>query len=197
MSRFKRRKGRAGEEAGEPTLQEVGELLDARHHRASLTGGGRIVVEPGQVLRNIAEAMERIDLDINTEISIEDDVASFDEIYSMIQAMLMGPTLAVHVVNTAVRIMAPRYPADLVFRPLPSQYDVRKLLPGMPFDDAAHETAKRIFNRRLASPADLTEDDVYDDLEPVDVNGQMQVVIALIFMFGHKVGAIKYQTGTE
>lgn len=196
MSRFKRRKGR-GEEAGEPSVQAVGELLDARHHRASLTGGGRIVVEPGQVLRNITEAMERVDLDINTEISIEDDVASFDEIYSMVQSMRMGPTLAVHVVNEAVRIMVPRYPADLVHRPLPSQYDVREILPSMAFDDAEHETAKQIFNRRLASPADLTEDDVQDDLERLGVDGQMQVFIAVFLMYGHKAGAIKDRTGIE
>lgn len=196
MSRFKPRKGR-GQGAGEPSAQAVEELLDARHHRASLSGGGRIVVEPGQVLRNISEAMERVDLDINTEISIEDDVAKFDEIYSMVQSMLMGPMLAAHVVNEAVRIMAPRYPADLVFRPLPAEYDVRKLLPAMALDDTEHDTAKRIFNRRLAAPADLTEDDVRDDLEPLDAGGQTQAFITLFLMYGHKVGAIKDRTGIE
>lgn len=197
MSRFnKRRKGRDGE-AGEPSGQAVEELLNASHRRASLTGGGRIVVEPGQVLRNITEAMERVDLDINTEISIEDDVARFDEIYSMIQSMRMGPMLAVHVVNEAVRIMAPRYPADLVNRPLPPEYDVRKILPAMALDDTEHDTAKQIFNRRLTSSADLTQDDVQNDLEPLDAGGQAQVFIALFLMYGHKVGAIKDRTGIE
>lgn len=201
MSRFWHRKGREGEDAAatapEMTAQDVEELLDRHHNRASIIEAGRIVVEPGQVLRNITEAMERVDLDINTEISIEDDVASFNEIHAMIESMALGPTLAVHVANTALQLMTPRYPAELVRQPLPPQYDVRELLPAMAFDDAEHETAKRIFNRRLASDTDLTERDVRGDLDLLDTQGQMQVFMALFVMFGHKVGAIKNVTGAE
>jgi hypothetical protein len=43
------------------------------------------------VLENIREAMERLDLDINTAISIEEDVVTLDELLAMIEHMRMGP----------------------------------------------------------------------------------------------------------
>ena len=53
--------------------------------------------------------MERVDLDINTPISIEEDVVSVEELMGLIESMLMGPTLMVHIVNTGMRIMSARY----------------------------------------------------------------------------------------
>lgn len=39
-----------------------------------------------------------------------------------------------YVVNTAMRIMAARYPAEVVANPLPDVYDLRKIIP-IPMDD--------------------------------------------------------------
>ncbi len=176
--------------------QTVRELLDQDHPRASVSEGDRITVLPSKVLENIALAMERVDLDINTEISIEEDVVPFDELAALISSMGMGPVLAVHVVNTAMKIMSARYPADLIRRPLPPEYDIRKLTP-LQIGDSEQEIAKTIFNRRTVSDADLTEDDVATDLEPLDSGGQVQVFVTLFAMYGHKVGAMKYTTGIE
>jgi hypothetical protein len=153
-----------------------------------------MLVEPGKVLANIALAMERVDTDINTSASIEEDVAHVDELMSMVQVGL-GPALAVHVANTAMEIMSARYPADLVRRPLPAQFDLRKLLP-ITITDEPHEIAKAIFNRRTARTTELDETDVPEtgSLSTVD---QLQVFMALFFMFGNKVGALKYATGIE
>ncbi|GAA2571779.1 hypothetical protein [Pseudonocardia hydrocarbonoxydans] len=63
--------------------------------------------------------MERVDLDIGTAISMEEDAVTTDELMNVVDELTMGPTPAVHVVNNAMRIMAARYPADLVDRPLP------------------------------------------------------------------------------
>jgi len=53
-----------------------------------------MLIEPGKVLANIALAMERVDTDINTPISIEDDVAPVDELMSLAQ-IGFGASLAV------------------------------------------------------------------------------------------------------
>lgn len=180
----------------EQAQQEVSELLDRYHHRASLHDGNKLVIEPSKVLDNIAMAMERVDTDINTEVSIEDDVASTDEIMSMIQTLRLGPTLAVYVVNTAMRIMSARYPAELVDCPLPPEYDLRKIL-ALTISDQEHQSAKTIFNRRTTNTADLTEADVAADLEPLDVAETMTVFVALFYMYGTKIGAMKHRTGIE
>jgi hypothetical protein len=61
--------------------------------------------------------MERIDTDIDTPISIEEDVVTHDE--TGVLAQNMRPLLVVHVANAAMRIMSARYPEDLVRRLLP------------------------------------------------------------------------------
>jgi hypothetical protein len=170
-------------------------LADPYHQRASVSAGDRIMVQPGKVLENVEFAMERVDTDIDTTVSI-DDFLSLEEAWAMVQDFRMGPTLAVHVVNTAMNIMSARYPAKLVRAPLPPQYDLRKLQP-LPVSDQVHEIAKTVFNQRIASAADLTEDDAAAALEPLDVQGQTEVFIALFLMFGTKVGAMKHVTGIE
>jgi len=182
-------------EPGEPDPdQAVTELLDQYHSRASVTDGDQLLIGPGKVLDNIAFAMERIDTDISTPVSIDEDVAPRAEVVGMIQELRMGAVLAVHVVNNAMRIMSARYPADLVRAPLPSQYDLRKLIPVLRITDQQHETARMIFNRRAASPADLTQDDV-PELKPLDWEDQRQIFMTLFYMFGTKVAAIKHRTG--
>lgn len=184
-------------DAGEPDPDEAaGELLDRYHPRASMSSGDdRMLIEPGTVLENITLAMERVDNDINTSVSIEEDVVSLNELASMIQSLWMGPSLAVHVVNTAMRIMAARYPAGLVRAELPAEYDLRRLVP-LDISDQQHEVAKTVFNRRTTSAAPLTEDDI-TEVEQLDSEGQIQVFMILFYMFGTKVGAMKYRTGIE
>lgn len=173
----------------------MGELLDQYHHRASLTdGAGAMVLEPSQVLENIALAMERVDTDINTPISIEEDVASFDELGGMTQQLAMGPALAVHVCNTALRILSARYPADLVQTPLPPEYDLRAIYP-LDVTDREHDIAKTLFNRRSTLDRLLTDEDVELDLAPLDANGHLQVFVILFYIYGSKLGALKHRTG--
>jgi hypothetical protein len=174
--------------------QQASEFVDHYHRRASLRDGDRMIIQPGKVLDNITEAMERVDLDINTEVSIEDDVVTADELMSLIQDLRLGPTLAVHVVNTAMRIMAARYPAELVHTPLPPEYDLRKIL-ALDITDPQHTLAKTLFNRRTTSATDLTEQDIAGQLEPLSVSDQMELFVTLFYMYGTKVGAMKHRTG--
>jgi hypothetical protein len=54
--------------------------------------------------------------------------------------------------NTAMKIMSARYPADLIRRPQPPEYDLRKLTPQQ-ISDREQEIAKAIFNGgRSATP---------------------------------------------
>jgi len=101
----------------------------------------------------------------------------------------------VHVVNTAMKIMSARYPAELARRPLPPDYDLRKLLGQLTVSDQEHEIAKKIFNQRTISIADLPEDDIAADLEPLAPAEQMTVFVTLFYMYGTKVGAIKHRMG--
>lgn len=174
----------------------VSELMDSHHHRASiLDGDDRMIIQPGQVLENFALTMERLDNDIDTPVGVS-DAASFEEVLGMIQ-MGMGSFLAVHLVNTAMRIMSARYPEELVRRPLPEQYDLRKLVPVLTFTDEQHEAARQIFNQRTLSTVDLQAEDIDDVWERLSEEDQVQVVTALFFMFGNKVGAMKYRTGIK
>jgi hypothetical protein len=181
---------------GQDPQQAPDELLDPYHPRASTSDGDRLIMIPGKVLSNIAFAMERVDTDINTPVSIEEDVATVEELVGMVSDLQLGPTLAVHVVNTAMRIMSARYPAELARRPLPPEYDLRKLFPLQAITDQQHEIAKTIFNRRATSTTDLAEDDV-PEVAALDVPGQVQVFVALFYMYGSKVGAMKHRTGIE
>lgn len=196
MKWFGGRRREPGEpDPGSQAEEAVSELLDRYHPRASISDGDQMLIEPGKVLANIAFAMERVDTDINTPVSIEEDVAPAGELASLIQDLRLGPFLAIHVVNTAMRIMSARYPLELVRAPLPPQYDLRKLAP-LSITGQQHEVAKTIFNRRAASAADLTVDDVAE-LELLSMVDQMQIFVALFYMFGAKVGAMKHRTGIE
>lgn len=175
--------------------QAVRELLDRRHQRASITSAdGQMTLEPSQLLTNIVDTMERIDLDVDTEVAVE-DAASVEELAALVGQLRMGPLLMAHVVNNAMRIMSARYPAELVRSPLPPVYDLRKLV-SLKLDDREHAVAKEIFNRRTASPVDLTEADVAD-VDQLSTPSQLQVFVALFYMYGTKVGALKFRTGIE
>ena len=93
-------------------------------------------------------------------------------------------------------MMEARYPAELVHRPLPPDYDLRAIAP-LTLTDREHDTAKAIFNMRTTRSNDLTEDDIASELAPLDVPEQMTVFVALYYMFGTKVGAMKRRTGIE
>jgi hypothetical protein len=194
MSWFRRKPGKPTESDPDEQSQQASEFVDPYHRRASLRDGDRVIIQPGKVLNNITEAMERVDLDINTEVSIEDDVVTVDELRSLIQNLRLGPTLAVHVVNTAMRIMSARYPADLVRTPLPPEYDLRTIL-ALHVTDQQHTIAKSIFNQRTTSATDLTEDDIAGQLDPLAVPDQMELFVTLFYMYGTKVGAMKHRTG--
>jgi len=194
MSWFRRKPGKPTEPAPDEQAQQASEFVDPYHRRASLRDGDRLIIQPGKVLDNITEAMERVDLDINTEVSIEDDVVAVDELMSLIQDLRLGPTLAVHVVNTAMRIMSARYPAELVRTPLPPEYDLRTIL-ALDITDQQHTIAKAIFNQRTTSATDLTEQDIAGRLEPLTVPDQMELFVTLFYMYGTKVGAMKHRTG--
>lgn len=196
MKWFGKKQEPSDEEPGRAEAdQRAGEFIDPYHHRASIVEDGRVMLDASQVLENIAQAMERIDNDINTPVSIEEDVASLEELGSMTQ-LHMGSLLMSQVVNTAMRIMLARYPEDLVRTPIPADYDVRNAIP-IELDDEEHDLAKKILDRRLSMTEDLDSTDIDEDLASVSWQDQLQVFIALFFMFGNRLGAIKYTTGIE
>lgn len=176
--------------------EQARELLDPHHRRASLRDDERTLLNPGQVLDNIHEAMERLDLDINTAISIEEDVVTLDELLGMFEQLRLGPTVMVHVVNTAVAIMRRRYPAELVDRTFGPSYDLRQMTP-IQISDELHDIAVRIFNLRTISDVDLVEGDVAGMLDGLDGADQATVFTALIYMYGTKISALKTRTGIE
>ncbi len=181
----------------EHTQHTVHELLDRYHDRASMTDGDQVVIDPGQVLDNIAFAMERVDTDIDTPVSIDDDVVPVNELWTLVQGLQMGPTLAIHVVNIAMRIMAARYPDELVRAPLPEAFDLRAIHPAIDLTDQQHEISKTIFNLRTTSATDLTEHDVESEMNPLDAGGKANVFVGLFYMVGTKIGAMKHRTGIE
>lgn len=111
--------GRNSGDTGDPdpgAQQQFSEFLDQDHPRSSLEDGDQIIVNAGQVLENIAMTMERVDVGNDTLVSI-DGMVSTDELMVLVGTLHLGPALAVHVVDTALKIMSARCPAELVGRP--------------------------------------------------------------------------------
>lgn len=170
------------------------ELVDRHHDRTNISDGRRMVINPGQVLDNIDLAMERLDLDIDTPISIEDDVVALVDLAALVEHMGMGPALIAHVLNKAMAIMAARYPAELVTTPLPENYDLRAIVP-VQIADGPHELATALFNRRTLATTDLEPPDVADEIEACTVPDQLSVFVAVFYIYGTKLGALKHRTG--
>lgn len=174
--------------------REAQELLDPHHHRASVHLGDRLVVDPAQVLENVAMAMERLDLDIGTPVSIEEDVATLDELVAMVDHFDKAPALLAHTLNTAARVMNARYPADLVRHPLPPDCDLRRLFHA-DVDERCQDVARAVFNQRLAEVADVRESQVAVDLDGLTSQQRIEVFMAVFFLYGTKVGALQNRTG--
>ncbi|WP_143035781.1 hypothetical protein [Lentzea fradiae] len=174
--------------------RETQELLDPHHHRASARLGDRFVVDPGQVLENVAMAMERLDLDISTPVSIEEDVATLDELVAMVEHFDRGPELVAHVLNTAARVMNARYPAELVRHPLPPDCDLRRLFHA-DVDERCQDIARAVFNRRLAENADVRDTEIAVDLDGLSSQQRIEVFMAVFFLYGTKIGALQNRTG--
>ncbi|WP_177229825.1 hypothetical protein [Lentzea albida] len=174
--------------------REAQELLDPHHHRASVHLGDRLVVDPGQVLDNVAMAMERLDLDIGTPVSIEEDVATLEELVAMIDHFDRGAELIAHTLNTAARVMNARYPAELVHHPLPPDCDLRRLFHA-DVDDRSQDVARAVFNHRLAQDADVRESEVAIDLDGLSSQQRIEVFMAVFFLYGTKIGALQNRTG--
>jgi hypothetical protein len=174
--------------------RETQELLDPHHHRASLHLDNQLLVDPGQVLANVAMAMERLDLDIDTPVSIEDDVVTLEELVAMVDHFDKGPALIAHTLNTAARVMNARYPAELVRRPLPPDCDLRRLFDA-DVDERSQNVARAVFNRRLAEVADVREAEVAADLDGLTSPQRIEVFMAVFFLYGTKVGALQNRTG--
>lgn len=88
MSWFSRRSSEPGEPDPDEQAQQVSELLKRYHPRASMSDGDLMIIELSKVLENIAFTMERVDADINTPISIAEDVVTVDELMSLIQDLV-------------------------------------------------------------------------------------------------------------
>ncbi|MFD5830664.1 hypothetical protein [Lentzea sp. NPDC060358] len=174
--------------------RETQELLDPHHHRASAHLGDRLLVDPDQVLENVAMAMERLDLDISTPVSIEEDVATLEELVAMVDHFGRGATLVAHVLNTAARVMNARYPAELVRHPLPPDCDLRRLFHA-DVDERSQDVARAVFNRRLAEVADVRDTEVAVDLDRLSSQQQIEVFMAVFFLYGTKIGALQNRTG--
>lgn len=182
----------------EDTPTEVREFLDLNHRRASFVDGDRMMTDPGKVLTNIENTMRRLDNNIDIEVSIAEDIATDKELMVMMGELMMGSSLVVFLVNTGMQIMqAGDYPAELVTTPLPDHYDLTTLVPALQVNERQHQIARTILNRRLTSPVDLTEADVDDDLEPLDLAEKMEVFVIVFYMWGTKIGAMKNVTGAD
>lgn len=180
----------------EQDRREAGELFDDYHHRASITGpDDEFAVAPHKVLTNIDFAMERLDLDINQPVAIE-DFAHPDELMMLVDHLRMGSMLLAHTANTAFRIMLARYPEDLVRARVPKELDVRKMLP-LSGSDREHELARRVFNRRAKAAEELEETAPLPDVAGYDSLEITNGFMLLWAMYGLKLGALKRRTGIE
>ncbi|MGZ3145708.1 hypothetical protein ACVDFE_27685 [Lentzea chajnantorensis] len=62
-------------------------------------------------------------------------------------------------------------------------------------DERSQDVARAVFNRRLAEPADVRETEVAVDLDGLTSQQQIEVFMAVFFLYGIKVGALQNRTG--
>ncbi|RSN60683.1 hypothetical protein DMH01_15485 [Amycolatopsis sp. WAC 04182] len=178
--------------------EEVREFMDRGHRRASIADGERMMMDPGQVLNNIENTMRRLHADINVEVSVDGDLANEKELMVMMGDLMMASPLITFLVNTGMEIMTTGgYPTDLVTKALPDHYDITALIPSLKVNQRQHDIATTIFNMRSSSTRDLTEDDIDDLIEPLDLAGKIEVFIILFWIWGTKIGAMKNVMGTD
>ncbi|WP_414945578.1 hypothetical protein [Amycolatopsis sp. cmx-11-32] len=152
----------------------------------------------GQVLTNIENTMRRLHADINTEVSVDGDLANEKELMVMMGELMMASPLITFLVNTGMQIMTTGgYPAELVTKPLPDHYDITALIPSLKVTQRHHEIAITIFNMRTVSTRDLTEGDVDELLDSLDLAGKIEVFIILFWIWGTKLGAMKNVMGVD
>ncbi|GAA1302149.1 hypothetical protein GCM10009634_61190 [Saccharothrix xinjiangensis] len=177
--------------------EEVREFLDPWHPRASVETGrpGQVFVDPERVLDNITLALHRLDVDIDSPPAFEPDTVTVNELSVMLDDLDRAAALVARLVNTAVQLMATRYPEELVRFPLPDTYDLceaDRLVIGA----REHDLARDILNQRLGTEVDLHPDDLVERLRPLGPGEQVHLLVALCRMYRHKLVVLKRHTGT-
>lgn len=147
------------------------------------------------VRSNLEIAMEQVDADINAKVSVVNDVATKKELVALFGDLRMGPKLVVFLVNTGMQIMNERYPDALVAMPMPARDDLTVLAPKRTVDESRRRVAEAIFDRRIASPRDLSENDVADDLESLDLAQKIEVFTVIFSLWRLEIGNLKQHTG--
>lgn len=202
---WKRGAGEDGEDredsgdAQEPTAESAEEseatariraMLDPHDYAASAPAGdGALYLAPGQVLDNMRELMERIDQDPQTSWAVE-DVVSFDEMHVMVVQLGYGSMLITETAWTARKILAARWPQDMVEGAIadPARLDMF-LDTGLPVLSEEHQQiAKAILNRALASPTEVEE---HPELADLDDASKIPVWIGLMTWYYVKTATIQ------
>lgn len=169
----------------ERVAREVEELLNPYGERAFVVEDQGALVDPGRILENVHQRMERVDLDPSTPWG-PDSLISMDELTVMFVQLEMGHLVISQTAWFARQILA-RWPAELVERPLPSEARIEMFLDGPKVDPTDGDTARRVLNRALASPDEVT---THPELDGMSNKELVVVWMALVFWFGIKSGAL-------
>ena len=185
---FSARKKDAQEQA-----REALELLDPYNERTTSVRDGRVVSAPGQILENLAQRMERIDLDPETPWAVE-DLVSEDELSVMFVQLPMGEMFVTETAWFARRILA-RWPAELVEHPIAEEARIGMFVDGVTVAEDDDVMARRILNRALVSRERV---EAHPELDG-DLHHHKLVAIwmALVFWFGIKSGSLNQMCGPE
>ncbi|MFC5286565.1 hypothetical protein ACFPM7_05835 [Actinokineospora guangxiensis] len=173
-------------------VRQLREFLDPWHPRASIESGRieETVVDPQRVLDNVVMALHRLDIDLDSPSVLDPATITTAELAAMLDGD-RAPQLIAHVLNTAVRLMASRYPGPAARDPFSHQYDLRHLTPpAVDGDELA--LARDLFNRRLAAHDDMAPADLAADLAPYDPGGLVRVLAAISVLYCHKLVVLKY-----
>lgn len=144
-------------------------------------GSGQVAVLPGNVLQNIADRMERIDLDADTDWAPE-DLMSPAETSIMFNQLGMGEMVVTYTAWQARRVLS-RWPREMVEHPIDPQAHIALFIGGVTLDRRHDDTARQVINRALASPVEIREHPELDGLTAEDLMG---VWLAVTFWFGIK-----------
>jgi hypothetical protein len=160
------------------------ETLDPYQEWTTVADGPRALINPGKVLENLFERMERLDLDPENTWS-PDELMSEDEMKLMFLQLHFGQMVVAQTGWYARRILA-RWPLQLVEHPIVPEARLEMFI-DVQMDHRLEDIGRRVLNRALASPGEVES---HPELEELSADDLLGAWLAVVFWFGVKSGSL-------
>ena len=187
-----KKKARDRRRAERATETEMAEFLDPYHDRSMITEDEQAVVQPGKILSNLHERMERYAIDPLIDVAVEEFV---DVTEAAVMVRLgFGPMLIASTAEWAAELLYRELPDHWAGHPIPPEFDlVEQVGDGrLALEPRLQAIGRDIFNAAVAQPP-VEDSDRADELaalvpaDLVDVGDVCQVFVTVLMLYLTKI----------